>query len=590
VTSIDAWRSAGRALVAKILAEWSYEGLLVPRAAAEGHGPGRWSLDLPGARYDFRARRGAFGSWLVEAGSVTRVADGETAPADDPLRLVVDGRAVLGFDGPTLCEVLREITATLQADVRIAARARPATEVADLGYAELESHQGGHPCMVLNKGRLGFSAADAERFTPEAARPLRLQWIAVSPELARTAGRRRSHDELVAHELDAETRTAFAQRLQAVAGDTGAGHVWMPVHPFHWDEAVATLLGAEVATGRIVWLGEAPDRYLPLQSIRTLTNLDRPDRHDVKLPLLVRNTLVWRGLAPGPTEAAPDITSWLHERLAGDLFLRDRCRMVVLGEVASATVHHHVFEEVSDAPYRYHELLGALWREPVRAQLEAGERARTMASLLHVGADGRALVAELVSRSGLGAERWLGQLFDAVLPPLLHWLYRYGIAFCPHGENTVLIFDERDVPVRIAVKDLAEDVNLLPEALPEQGTLPPAADAVLLRWNARELRHSILSAVLAGHLRFLAPLVEAQLGVPEPRFWGLVRATVDDHHERFPELSERIGWFGILDEEVERVCLNREQLRGGGFHDRAEKDEAFDVVDGLVPNPLHVHG
>lgn len=587
---IDAWHTAGRALVAKMLAEWSYEELLVPRPADDPDAPGRWSLDLPGARYDFHARRGAFDSWLVDPSSVTRVAEGVACAADDPLRFVLDGRAVLGFDGATLCEVLRELTATLQADVRIAARALPAAAVADLGYAELESHQAGHPCMVLNKGRLGFSATDAERYTPEAACPLRLQWIAVSPELARTDGRRRSHDELVAHELDPTTRTAFADRLRAVVGEAGAHHVWMPVHPFHWDEAVATLLGAEVATGRIVWLGEAPDRYLPLQSIRTLTNLDRPDRHDVKLPLMVRNTLVWRGLAPRPTAAAPDITGWLHERLDGDPFLRDRCRMVVLGEVASATVPHLVYDEVTDAPYRYHELLGALWREPVRSQLGPGERARTMASLLHVGADGRPLIAELVTRSGLDAERWLASFFDSVLPPLLHWLYRYGVAFCPHGENTVLIFDDADVPVRIAVKDLAEDVNLLPEPLPEQGTLPPAADAVLLRWEARDLRHSIVSAVLAGHFRFLAPLAEAHLDVPEPRFWGLVRRTIDEHHARFPELSDRIASFGILDEEVERICLNREQLTGGGFHDRPEKDESFDAVDGLVPNPLHVHG
>ncbi len=585
----DAWRRAGRALLAKTLAEWSYEELVRPRPVDAAR-PGRWRVELPGARYEFAARRGAFDTWIVDASSMTRIVGDDAAPADDPLRFVLDGRAVLGFDGPTTCEVLRELTATLQADVRIAARALPAAATADLSYAELESHQTGHPCMVLNKGRLGFSAADAARYAPEAAAALRLQWIAVAPELARAAGTRRTHDELVAHELDAGTRAAFADRLRAAIGSAAGRYVWMPVHPFHWDEGIATLLGAEVAADRIVWLGEAPDRYLPLQSIRTLTNLDRPDRHDVKLPLLVRNTLVWRGLAPRPTRAAPAITAWLQERLAADPFLRDRCRMVVLGEVASATVHGHVFEEVADAPYRYHELLGALWREPVRSHLRAGERARTMASLLHVGSDDRSLVAELVARSGIDAESWLRQLFGAVLPPLLHWLYRYGVAFCPHGENTVVVFDDHDVPIRIAVKDLAEDVNLLPETLPEQGALPAAADAVLLRWEARDLRHSILSAVLAGHFRFLAPLVERELGVPEARFWTLVRRTVVEHHAQFPDLADRIARFGILDESVERICLNREQLSGGGFHDRAEKDESFDLAEGLVPNPLHVHG
>ena len=61
-------------------------------------------------------------------------------------------------------------------------------------------------------------------------------------------------------------------------------------------------------------------------------------------------------------------------------------------------------------------------------------------------------------------------------------------------------------------------------------------------------------------------------------------------HRRFPELAERIGRFGILDATFERVCLNREQLTSGGFHDRVEKDESFDVTVGLVPNPLHAHG
>lgn len=588
MTDAHRWAAAGRALLAKMIAEWSYEELLVPLPAAE---PGRWRLDLGSVSYGFRARRGSFDSWVVDPQSITRTAGRAAVAAHDPVRFVLDGRAVLGFDGATTCEVVRELTATQQADVRIAAGAMAAAATADLPYEQLEAHQTGHPCMVLNKGRLGFSASDAARYTPEAARPLRLLWIAVDADRARTATTGGgTYQDLVDHELDAGTREAFGTRLRDRVGDRAGGYVWLPVHPFHWDEAVTTLFGGDVATGRIVLLGEAPDRYLPLQSIRTLTNVDRPERHDVKLPLMIRNTLVWRGLAPRPTEAAPAVTAWLHERLAADAYLRDECRMVVLGEVAGATVRGHVFEEIADAPYRYHELLGAVWRQPVRHFLGAGERARTMASLLHVGSDGRALVAELVARSGLDAEAWLRRLFEALLPPLLHWLYRYGVAFCPHGENTVLVFDDGDVPARIAVKDLAEDVNLLPEPVPEQGTLPPEADAVLLRWGPRDLRHSIVSAVFAGHFRFLAPLVEADLGVPEPRFWYLARGVVDEHHRRFPDLAERIGRFGILDAVFERVCLNREQLSGGGFHDRVEKDDSFDVTVGLVPNPLHAHG
>jgi hypothetical protein len=34
------------------------------------------------------------------------------------------------------------------------------------------------------------------------------------------------------------------------------------------------------------------------------------------------------------------------------------------------------------------------------------------------------------------------------------------------------------------------------------------------------------------------------------------------------------------------VCLNRERLLPGGYHDRAERDAYFDVAASGVPNPL----
>ncbi|MDQ4084313.1 MAG: IucA/IucC family protein, partial [Actinomycetota bacterium] len=228
----------------------------------------------------------------------------------------------------------------------------------------------------------------------------------------------------------------------------------------------------------------------------------------------------------------------------------------------------------------------AVWREPVQPLLRPGERARTMASLLSLDPDGRALVAELVHRSGLKAPAWLRAFLAALLPGLLHYLYRYGVAFCPHGENVVVLYDDADVPRRVAVKDFAEDVNLLPRDLPEYADLGPRADAVLHRWPARELAHSILSAIGAGHLRHLGPIVRDQLGVDEPQLWALVREEVERYHARFPELSDRFAEFDLLGAEMERVCLNREQLTGGGFHDRAERDEGFDELHGSVPNPL----
>ena len=251
--------------------------------------------------------------------------------------------------------------------------------------------------------------------------------------------------------------------------------------------------------------------------------------------------------------------------------------------------------DAADAvPYRYQDLLGAIWREPVTARLEPGERARSMAALLLEGSDGRALVTELIERSGAGAEAWLRAFLRALLPPLLHYLHRYGASFTPHGENVVLISDAGELPARIALKDFGADVELLPDepryAIPEYAELPDDVRRRLHRWPPTNLAHSILSAICAGHFRFFTDVVERHLGVPEPRCWALVREVVARYHARFPELAERFAWFDLAAPRVPRVALNREQLIGEGFHDRAERDAEFDVMHGTVDNPLHAYG
>jgi aerobactin synthase len=587
----DAWVQAGRRLLVKAVEEFAYEELIVPAPDPGAAAPDAYRLDLgDGIHWTFRAARGTFGTWRVDPASVRRhpaVPDGgETGPE----RLLLDARSVLGWDGVTTAEVLRELTATRRAEAEALTRARPAAELADLGHLDLEAYQDGHPCMLLNKGRLGFSASDAAAYAPETAGAVRLLWAAVHTGLAAYSGvTGLDAERLLSEELAPYTRERFTAALDAACAASGlpaSEFVWLPVHPFHWDEAVATLFAPYLADGRIVPLGEGPDRYRPLQSIRTLANVDHPQRRNVKVPLLIRNTLVWRGLSTAPTEAAPDVTAWLHAVRESDPYLSEELRFHPLGEVASVAVRHPLYESVQDAPYRYHELLGAVWREPVAVVLGDRERARTMAALLKTGSDGRALVAELVARSHLAPRDWLERFFTALLPGLLHYLYRYGVAFCPHGENTVVLFDATDAPIGIAVKDFAEDVNLLPEALPEYARLSGRASALLLRWPAGELAHSLLSAVFAGHFRFFAPLVAEHLHVPEHEFWAMVRAEIERYHARFPELADRFDAFGLLAPSFDRIALNREQLLGGGFHDRAEKDEGFDVAHGTVSNPL----
>lgn len=577
------WQRAGRDLMAKMLAELSYEQLLDPVPANAGS----YRVDVGGGvSYTFRARRGAFDCWRVEPSSVLRhPPDGQQDPDIDPLQFLLDAHQALGLSGDTAGHLARELCATLSADARLLTDARTAAELAELPYAELEGHQTGHPWLIPNKGRMGLSAADTARYVPEARQPLRLPWMAVHHSLARyrsvdglDAGR------LLSEELDGPSRQRFESALRTRGADPAEYH-WLPVHPWQWDEIVVPVFAAEVAAGRIVPLGDGPDRYLAQQSIRTFSNIDTPQRRHVKLPLSILNTLVWRGLPTERTLAAPAVTSWILGLAAQDSFLRDETRVVLLGEVASVTVNHPVLERIPGTPYQYRELLGAIWRESIVTKLDPGERARTLACLLQIDPAGRPLVAELVARSGLSSRAWLQRLVGALLPPLLHFLYRYGVVFSPHGENTIVVFDADDAPARLAVKDFVDDVNVSDAALPELRSMPADVAEVLLTEPPEMLCQFIQSGLFVGHFRYLGGLAEAHLGVTEAEFWSLVRDEILAYHKRFPELSERFALFDLLAPDLQRLCLNRNRLLLDGYADRPERPHA--AVHGRVPNPLY---
>ena len=282
---------------------------------------------------------------------------------------------------------------------------------------------------------------------------------------------------------------------------------------------------------------------------------------------------------------APHVSAWLERLRDDDPYLRDECRIAMLGEVASVTVPHPVFPTLPDAPYRYHELLGAIWREPVAGYLEPGERARTMASLLleRLGRPGGR------RRTGrpLGARRAepgyelpaRPAAAGAALPLPLR------ACFTPHGENVVLIFDEREVPVRIALKDFGADVELLTDDLPEYALLPATGSPSCTAGRPASWRTRCCRRSAPGVFRFFAPIVDRHLGVPRRSSGGWSRAEIVAYHERFG-LTESTR-SACSAPTFGRVSLNREQLLGGGFHDRSERDGEFDVIYGTLTNPLH---
>ncbi|MYW96615.1 IucA/IucC family protein [Amycolatopsis rubida] len=587
LTDDAAWRAAGSLVTHKMLGELSYEAMLVPEPGEPTRAGHRgWQLDLPdGVSYRFEARRGAFESWTVRPGSAIRIAGGVEAPADDPRALVVDARERLGLTGLRLADVLAELTSTVANEATRLRRAPTAAALSTTDYNLADGHLTGHPRLVLNKGRVGFSARDRARYAPESGADIRLRWYAVHRDLAQfrsVAGL--DAETLLRDELDDQTRAEFTARTAQLGAP--ADYVWVPVHPWQADEIIGTLYAAELATGRMAELGESRDVYRPHQTVRTLANRSRPDRHDVKTAVSVRNTLVYRGLNSAATLAGPSVTEWLRGIDAADPLLSGKYRFELLGEVASVSIRHPLFGSLEELPYRFHETLGALWREPLVARLAEGEQAISFAALPYRDAAGETVLTRLITQSGGGAEAWLSRLFDLLLTPLLHWLLQYGVGFCPHGQNLVLVVDADGRPLRIAIKDFAQGVDLLDEELPCYADLPPDAAADMLRWPAHLLAQSLFSSVFSGQLRFWAELLLDDLGLARGGFWALVREVVGRYRDENSEVAERFDACRLFAPDVERVTLNREHLAGQGF-DKVERDDEFDVRWGRVPNPLH---
>ncbi|AFO55580.1 IucA/IucC family siderophore biosynthesis protein [Natrinema sp. J7-2] len=603
VLTADRWTDVGRELLGKILQEFTYEDILEPEPVADapagGDSDDEWrtyEIALEGVRYRFDAVERFWDSISVRADSIERDAGDGFEPADDPLTFVVDLEPTIDMDSITASHLVREYTNTLLADAHIDADESAATaersvgteadrSVVDMSYAEIEGEMTGHPWLTFNKGRIGWGYDDYRDYAPERSEPIRLSWCAVSREAAAFVSvADLDHEALLESELG-DYYAEFRAELEG-RGLEPDDYLFVPVHDWQWENAIVPLFGRQLATDDIVPLGAGPDEYLPMQSVRTFVNADEPTKHNVKLPMQIINTLVWRGLPGERTEAAPLVTAYVKDVRDSDPFLRDECEVVLPGEIAGVNFDHPTFDALEAPAYQYNELLGCVWRESVTALIDDDERAMTLSALLHVE-DGEPVISKLVERSDLELSEWLDELFATMLPPLLHYLYRYGTAFSPHGENTILVLED-DRPSRLAVKDFVDDVNVAEAPLAELQGLPDDLDDVLLSVPPEELRLFVVYGLFVGVYRYLSDLLSRHHDYPEREFWGQVRTAIEDYHDRFPELEERFELFDLLEPTLPKLTLNRNRMIDIGYGDRPERPHA--IEHGTVPNPLYEVG
>ncbi|NVB36593.1 IucA/IucC family siderophore biosynthesis protein [Pseudenhygromyxa sp. WMMC2535] len=579
----EPWRAATRAMVAKMIAEFSHERLLAP--AAVGDGSYALVAEAPGRRYTFVARRWGLDHWEVDPDSIQRRQHeaGHEAGLDlDALEFALDFRETLGLAGDQLIAYLEELSATLEGDAY--KRCNQREDAATLATADFQTVEtamtAGHPCFVANAARLGFDLDERRRFVPEAAVPMRYLWLAGRRDRAAFhAIEGIDYADFITEELGAQERA----RLEAELGARGldpADYLLIPVHPWQWRNHLCTALAGDIARGELVALGEGEDRYQPQQSIRTAFNLSHPRRCYIKTALGIVNMGFVRGLSPYYMEATPAINQWVDELVRGDATLAE-CNFEILRELATVGYRSRSYERAGPRSSRLNKLVAALWRESPLRRAAEGEQFMTMAALLHLDLGGRSLLAELLSHHALDPEAWLRRYLHVYLRPVLHCYFAHELVFMPHGENLILGL-RGGMPARALMKDIGEEALVFRPA----HTMPEAVRRMAVDFPEDERSLHIFMDVFDCFFRFLAPIMADQCGLSEVVFWRAVAECVEQYQDDHPELGERFARDDLFAPRFMLSCINRLQLRNARqLLDLGDPASSLRFSD-MVANPL----
>lgn len=577
------YRQVEQRVVRQLLQALIYEGVL----EAE-YGRAQFSLTGRGAdgktaHYRCPGRMtDSFGLVKLDGGPVLRATRDED-PRPATLADVCD--EILGLLPPSerLGAFMEELEQTLLKDLQSHSQPgapRPPPALRD--YDELEGDiMDAHLYHPSYKSRIGFSLEDNRRYGPEFKQPLQLHWLAVHRRSGRVKhSARGGFADLVRHELGEAEYGRFAALL-ARQDKSIEDYLLLPVHPWQWQQRIATLFHAELAAGDIVALGPGRDSYRAQQSIRTLANHSAPDKAYVKLSLSITNTSTSRILAAHTVMNGPIVTDWLHGLLAQDAYARE-LDFVILGEVLGVSFDYDRLPEQRKA--RAYGILGAIWRESLHRHLRQGEAAVPFNGLCHVDESGRPLIDPWIARHGVRA--WTEHLLQVTVSPIIHMLLAHGIGMESHAQNIVLIHQD-GWPARIALKDFHDGVRYSPRHLAQPELAPelvpvPASHARINRNSfivtddLDAVRDFSCDAFFFICMAETAIFLARHYALPETEFWAMTARLIRSYQQRHPQHAERFRAFDVFAPTFQVEELTKRRLLG-------DSEPRFRQV----PNPLH---
>lgn len=398
----------------------------------------------------------------------------------------------------------------------------------------------GHPLHPGTKMRIGLSAEELRRYSPELGATVDVRFVA----LARThcVSRRTPGDPVADFPWPDDVRAAM--------GALAETHVALAVHPWQAEHVLPRVFHQELADGTLRFL-PLEKRTRPLVSVRTLVASDCPrDAFHLKLPVAVQMTSALRTVSAQSAENGPVLSAWLGpiiEALPGLTLQSERLGRHFWRPGAGS----HDAEALEQARHLSMLLRDAPPREPGTWLVPAALLTETCPL------SGNPVVHELLERSARTARDWMdayATLFASALVPLL---LRQGIAAEAHAQNTLVRFRD-GLPVELILRDLG-GIRAWQPWMEGAPALHPAS--VITAASVEELIAKAHHTWLQGHL---APLATALSDSDERALWGPVREAFDRAMQGEPHESEARPLF--FARRIQVKALTRMRLGGRSHH------------------------
>lgn len=548
------WQKVNLNLIAKAIGEMVFEETL----------PVSQDKDLfsfttsKGVQYTFTATKSVWGWIKVNPESIKR--NGEASI--EASQLFIDTQEFTRMSDITLAQFIEEMRSTLFADLKLL-NGPSASEFTTLSYLESQQSLNGHPKILMNKGRIGWNPQDWNKYAPENKEKFPLRLIALKSPLVKGVVPLWNHYEAL-------TTSNHLNEIEKIIDLKQ--FILMPVHPWQWDNIIRYQFQKEIHEGDLIDLGETKKLFSPQVSLRTLNAED--SKYEIKLPLSILNTSCIRGIPAKTIELGSEISNAMIELISNDTFLDGK--VDVLKESAGITYIPKDLAQIENAPYRFHEYLGAIWRESAESKVREDESIILTANLLYVDSQGKSSVSSYIEKSGLTPKEWIKEYTKAVIIPLLHLQQQHGIGLVSHGQNIMMVL-ENYRPKKLVLKDFQGDFRFSDQA--PKSTIDLFGDVFnkITKLKPEHLIHDLYTAHFVTLLRYVGMNLSIDNTLCEKEFYRTISEEVASYELNYS------GSVSLLKQYFEKILINAVRFKIG-YGDSSERP--LPLLGNQIANPL----